>query len=83
MQTVYNENGEYLGDEFVDLSTLSQNTIDAILHMIYLDETLNDLNERDNINQRKTLEIVDSCFNVYASSSKDEAKKMAKKLLDT
>lgn len=82
MQTVYDENGKYLGDEFVDLFALSQNTINAILHIIYLDETLNNLNERDNINHLKTLEIVDSCFQEYASSFKDEAKGMARDLLD-
>ena len=66
----------------MDLFALNQSTRNAILHIIYLDETLNNLTERDNTNQRKTLEIVDSCFQKYASCFKDEAKEMARGLLD-
>ena len=36
----YDCSGRCLGEEFVDLSKLQQSTKEAILQMIYLDETL-------------------------------------------
>lgn len=83
MKTVYDNGGECLGNEFIDLSDLQESTKDAILQMVYLDETLDVLNNQVNNNERKTLKIVDSCFHAYASSSRAEAADMAKGLLDT
>ena len=40
MKKVYDCGGEYLGNEWVDLSGLQEDTRKAILQMIYLDETV-------------------------------------------
>ena len=40
MRTVYDNGGECLGDEFVNLAGLQPSTKEAIQQMIYLDETL-------------------------------------------
>ena len=48
--TVYDNGGECLGDEYIDLSTLQSGTKEAILQLIYLDETIDVMN--DLINKR-------------------------------
>lgn len=45
---VYTEDGELLGSEYVDLSTLQTTTAKAILHMIYLDLEVDELNDEIN-----------------------------------
>jgi hypothetical protein len=55
----------------------------AILQMIYLDETVDVLNERENKSEIRTIEIVDSCFHDYASSYRRDAKEMTEDLLNT
>ena len=40
METVYDESGECLGEEWVDLSGLQEDTRAAILQMIDMDETI-------------------------------------------
>ena len=48
MKKVYGNGGECLGDEWVDLSGLQLDTKKAIMQMIYLDETVDVLNELEN-----------------------------------
>ena len=48
MKTVYDCGGECLGDEWVDLSGLQESTKEAILQIIYLDETVDALNDQVN-----------------------------------
>jgi len=48
MESVYTNDGEYLGDEYVDLSGLQQDTTKAILQLIYLDETVDIMNDAIN-----------------------------------
>ena len=83
MKTVFDCEGECLGDEWVDLSGLQETTRHAILQMIYLDETVDALNSKQNENELRTVEIVDSCFHAYASSFRYDAKEMAMGLLNT
>lgn len=81
MRTVYDNGGECLGDEFVNLAGLQQSTKDAIQQMVHLEETLVLLRERTNSSEH--LKIVDTCFRVYTSSLGADAKSIAKSLLDT
>ncbi|MHA1558486.1 MAG: hypothetical protein ACTSXG_01570 [Alphaproteobacteria bacterium] len=46
MKTVYDNGGECLGDEFIDLSRLQEDTKKAILQMVYLDKTLDIHNDQ-------------------------------------
>ena len=48
METVYDNGGECLGDEYINLGGLMEDTRIAILQMVYLDETLDVLNDRNN-----------------------------------
>ena len=48
VKTVYDCGGECLGDEWVDLSGLQESTKEAILQIIYLDETVDALNDQVN-----------------------------------
>jgi len=48
LETVYDNGGEYLGDEYVNLSILQQDTKLAIIQIIYLDETVDILNDEIN-----------------------------------
>ena len=81
MKTVYDNGGECLGDEFIDLSGLQESTKHAILQMVYLDNTLDVLNELNNNNKLRTKEIVDLCFHAFASSYRTDAADMAEDLL--
>lgn len=51
--TVYDEGGECLGDEYVDLSTLQQDTKKAIIQLIHLDETVDVYNDALKIRRSK------------------------------
>jgi len=44
----YDNGGELLGDEFLDISSLQTDTKKAILQLIYLDETVDIYNEKLN-----------------------------------
>jgi len=45
LATVYDEGGEFLGDEYVDLSGLQEDTKNAILQLMYLDKTVDIYND--------------------------------------
>jgi len=45
LEEVYNEGGERLGDEYVDISSLQSDTKSAIMQLIYLDKTVDVYNE--------------------------------------
>ncbi len=45
VRKVYEEDGEFLGDEYVDLSKLQLDTKKAIFQLIYLDETVDIYND--------------------------------------
>ena len=47
-EAVYDNGGEYIGDEYVNLHNLQGDTKKAILQMIYLDKTVDELTEQLN-----------------------------------
>ena len=52
IQKVYDNGGECLGDEWIDLSGLQQDTKLAIIQIIYLDDTVDIMN--DSLNKATT-----------------------------
>jgi hypothetical protein len=59
MKTVYDNGGECLSDEYVDLSGLHGDTKKAILQMIYLDGAVDAMNGAAN---KKTLSAMEKCL---------------------
>lgn len=48
MKSVYDNVGECLGDEWIDLSAVQDDTKKAVLQIVCLDEAIGKLNDRDN-----------------------------------